>query len=123
MKFRFHTFFRHTNTFIILFWLLFDGGGQEESISVQDQNFTLTTEFGRVFMGAYVICTILVAVNMLIAMMDDSFHKIKVIWKGYWLKGYCLWLTNQRQKLKSWRKTTDENLGVSTITVQASFKS
>lgn len=80
-----HPFALHTNTFIILFWLLFDGGGQEESISVQDQNFTLTTEFGRVFMGAYVICTILVAVNMLIAMMDDSFHKIKknavVEWK------------------------------------------
>ena len=34
-------------------------------------------------MGAYVICTILVALNMLIAMMNDSFHKIKVILKGY----------------------------------------
>ena len=63
--------------------MLFGGGGQEESISVQDQDFMLITKFGRVFMGAYVICTILVALNMLIAMMNDSFHKIKVILKGY----------------------------------------
>ena len=82
ITFRSHTFFRHTNTFIVLFWLLFGGGGQEESISVQDQDFTLITKFGRVFMGAYVICTILVALSMLIAMMNDTFHEIKVILKG-----------------------------------------
>ncbi|CAH3108964.1 unnamed protein product [Pocillopora meandrina] len=80
-----HPLALHANTFIVLFWLLFGGGGQEESISVQDQDFMLITKFGRVFMGAYVICTILVALNMLIAMMNDSFHKIKknavVEWK------------------------------------------
>lgn len=72
-----HPFALHTNTFIVLFWKLFDGGGQEESISVQDERFTLITEFGRVFMGAYVICTILVALHMLVAMMNETFHKIK----------------------------------------------
>lgn len=40
-------------------------GGQEERISVTDQRFTLITEFqiGRVFIGAYVICIIFVAVQ------------------------------------------------------------
>lgn len=80
-----HPFALHANTFIILFWLLFGGGEQEDSIKVRDQDFTLITFFGRLFMGAYVICTSLVALNMLIAMMNDSFHKIKknadVEWK------------------------------------------
>ena len=66
-----------------MFWLLFGGGGHEERISVTDQRFALITVFGRVFMGAYVICTILVALNMLVAMMNDTFHKIKVSLEGY----------------------------------------
>lgn len=71
-----HPFALHVNTFIGLFWFLFGGGGEEKSISVRDQEFLLVTEFGRIFMGAYVICTGMVALNMLVAMMNDSFRRI-----------------------------------------------
>ena len=75
---RYVIYFRHVNTFIGLFWFLFGGGGEEKSISVRDQEFLLVTEFGRIFMGAYVICTGMVALNMLVAMMNDSFRRIMV---------------------------------------------
>ena len=45
---------------------------------MRDQEFLLVTEFGRIFMGAYVICTGMVALNMLVAMMNDSFRRIMV---------------------------------------------
>ena len=60
-----------------MFWLLL-GLVEEEKISVEDPAFSLTATFGRIFMIAHVVCTVIVALNMLIAMMNNSFDKIMV---------------------------------------------
>ena len=73
---RYVIYFRYVKTFIGLFWFLFGGGGEEKSISVRDREFLLVTKFGRIFMGAYVICTGIVALNMLVTMMNNSFRRI-----------------------------------------------
>ena len=65
------------NTSIGLFWMLF-GVVEEEKISVQDPNFFLIATFGRLFFMAYMVCTVIVALNMLIAMMNNSFERIMV---------------------------------------------
>lgn len=62
----------------MLFWLLFGGGGEEDNISVEDPRFNLTADFGRLFMAAYAVCTIFTALNMLVAMMNNSYNKIMV---------------------------------------------
>ena len=69
--------FRHTDTFIGMFWLLL-GLVEEDKIVVEDPAFKLSSTFGRIFMIAHVVCTIIVALNMLIAMMNNSFDKIMV---------------------------------------------
>ena len=51
---------------------------EEDKISVEDPAFSLTATFGRVFMIAHVVCTVIVALNMLIAMMNNSFDRIMV---------------------------------------------
>ena len=73
--------FRHSNTFIGLFWLLL-GLVEEDKIAVEDPDFTLLSSFGRIFMVAHVVCTVIVALNMLIAMMNNSFDKIMVSFFG-----------------------------------------
>ncbi|XP_078384472.1 short transient receptor potential channel 4-like isoform X1 [Oculina patagonica] len=70
-----HPFGRHIDVFNEMFWLLV-GGVEEENIPVEDPAFVLTSTFGRIFMVAHVICTVMVAINMLIAMMNNSFNKI-----------------------------------------------
>lgn len=60
-----------------MFWLLL-GLVEEENISVEDPAFTLTSTFGRIFIVAHVVCTVIVALNMLIAMMNNSFDRIMV---------------------------------------------
>ena len=60
-----------------MFWLLL-GLVEEDKISVEDPAFTLTATFGRIFMIAHVVCTVIVALNMLIAMMNNSFDRIMV---------------------------------------------
>ncbi|KAJ7377783.1 hypothetical protein OS493_026350 [Desmophyllum pertusum] len=70
-----HPYGKHTNTFIGMFWLLL-GLVEEDKISVEDPAFTRTSTFGRIFMIAHVVCTVIVALNMLIAMMNNSFDKI-----------------------------------------------
>ena len=69
--------FRHATTFIGMFWLLL-GLVEEDKISVEDPAFILLSSFGRIFMIAHVVCTVIVALNMLIAMMHHSFDKIMV---------------------------------------------
>ena len=69
--------FRHINTFIGMFWLLL-GLVEEEKIVVEDPAFKLSSSLGRTFMAAHVVCTVIVALNMLIAMMNNSFEKIMV---------------------------------------------
>lgn len=60
-----------------MFWLLL-GIVEEEKIAVDDPAFNLTSTFGRMFMIGHVICTVIVALNMLIAMMNNSFDGIMV---------------------------------------------
>ena len=50
----------------------------DDKISVKDPAFVLTATFGRLFLMVYVICTVIVALNMLIAMMNNSFERIMV---------------------------------------------
>ena len=45
---------------------------------MRDREFLLVTEFGRILMGAYVICSGIVAFNTLVAMMNDSVRRIMV---------------------------------------------
>jgi len=71
------SYFRHTHTFIGMFWLLL-GLVEEDKIVVEDPAFKLSSTFGRIFMVAHVVCTVIVALNMLIAMMNNSFVKIMV---------------------------------------------
>lgn len=65
------------NASIGLFWMLF-GVVEEEKISVQDPDFVLIATFGRLFLMAYMVCTVIVALNMLVAMMNNSFDRIMV---------------------------------------------
>ena len=67
----------HVNAFIDLFWLLL-GLVEEEKIAVEDPDFHLTAIFGRLFFTVYVICMVIVGLNMLIAMMNNSFDRIMV---------------------------------------------
>lgn len=62
----------------MLFWLLFGGTGDESNISVEDPRFNLTSDFGRLFLIAYAVCTVFTALNMLVAMMNNSFNRIMV---------------------------------------------
>ena len=72
------------NASIGLFWMLF-GVVEEEKISVQDPDFVLIATFGRLFLMAYMICTVVVALNMLVAMMNNSFDRIMVrLLDQYW---------------------------------------
>ena len=69
--------FRHDDTFIGMFWLLL-GNIEDEKIMVEDPAFELVPLFGRIFMIAHVVCTVIVALNMLIAMINNSFQNIMV---------------------------------------------
>ena len=60
-----------------MFWLLL-GNVDEDKIAVDDPAFALTSTFGLFFIIAHVICTVIVALNMLIAMMNNSFNRIMV---------------------------------------------
>ncbi len=60
-----------------LVWLLV-GYVEEDKIAVDDPAFYLTSSFGRLGLVAYVVCTAIVALNMLIAMMNNSFDRVMV---------------------------------------------
>ena len=60
-----------------LFWLLL-GNYDEEKITVKDPHFWATSICGHIFMIVYVICMVIVALNMLIAMMNNSFQRCMV---------------------------------------------
>ncbi len=70
-------FFRHENTFIGLVWMLV-GYIDEDKIVVDDPAFNLTSTFARIFLVVYLVCTTIVALNMLIAMMNNSFYRVMV---------------------------------------------
>ena len=63
--------------FITLFWFLL-GLVEEDKIRIKDPAFALTATFGRLFLMAYVVCMVIVGLNMLISMMNNSFERIMV---------------------------------------------
>ena len=54
------------------------GNVEEDKIQVDDPAFGLISLFGRLFLIAYVVCASIVALNMLIAMMNNSYERIMV---------------------------------------------
>lgn len=73
----FSSFVSFDSAAIGLIWLLL-GNADEDKIVVHDPEFTLISMFGRGFFIAYAVCTSIVALNMLIAMMNNSFERIMV---------------------------------------------
>ena len=51
---------------------------EEDKIRVDDPAFYLTQLFGRLGFLIYLVCTVIVALNMLIAMMNNSFDRVMV---------------------------------------------
>ncbi|XP_022789677.1 short transient receptor potential channel 4-like isoform X3 [Stylophora pistillata] len=70
-----HPYAKHDLTAYGLIWLLF-GNVDEDKILVDDPAFSLISVFGRIFLIAYVVCVSMVALNMLIAMMNNSYETI-----------------------------------------------
>ena len=64
-----------------MFWILL-GNVEDEKISVEDPAFLVTSTVGRFFMIAHAVCTVIVALNMLIAMMNNSFDRIMVLFSS-----------------------------------------
>jgi hypothetical protein len=60
-----------------MFWALFDKIELEE-FNTKDTNFEITEQTGRILFAFYSICAIMVALNMLIAMMSHSYDYISV---------------------------------------------
>jgi len=88
-------FHSHVNALIGLFWLLL-GLVEEDKISVKDPAFRLTSAFGRLFLMTYVVCMVIVALNMLIAMMNNSFDRIMVSLVG---PGRVMWPTRMLDRV------------------------
>lgn len=61
----------------------------DDKVTVQDPAFDLTAVIGRIFLFAYGICTTLVAINMLIAMMNNSYERIMVRSRKHLLVNFC----------------------------------
>lgn len=60
----------------LLFWDLF-GMAELESLKT-DEKFAITQFTGELLLGLYSIASILVAINMLIAMMTNSYQQVAV---------------------------------------------
>ena len=68
---------RHLTILKGLFWLLL-GNYEEEKLIPNDPAFSTTSICGKIFMIVYAICMVIVALNMLIAMMNNSFQRCMV---------------------------------------------
>ncbi|KAJ7377775.1 Short transient receptor putative channel 4 [Desmophyllum pertusum] len=92
-----HSYANHADALIGLFWFLL-GVVDDDKISVKDPAFVLTATFGRLFLMVYVICTVIVALNMLIAMMNNSFERIMensdIEWKFSRARMWLEWIDN-----------------------------
>ena len=75
--FSFCTLYSYRNTLSSLFWLLL-GIYDEEKVMVKDPSFVTMSITGQFFMIVYVVCMVIVALNMLIAMMNNSYERIMV---------------------------------------------
>ena len=81
--------FRHEITFIGLAWLLV-GYVEEDKVTVDDPAFYLTQLFGRLGFLIYLVCTTIVALNMLITMMNNSFERVMVGLKLWFVTDFDL---------------------------------
>ncbi|XP_068695735.1 short transient receptor potential channel 4-like [Montipora foliosa] len=80
---KWHPYADHVNTGRDLFWLIL-GVFDENKIVVKDPAFHAVSLVGHLFIIVYAVCMVIVALNMLIAMMSKSFEDIKEdseIWK------------------------------------------
>ena len=57
-----------------MFWTLFDQSNLEDFYTTGKRRFKITQETGEFLFGAFSICAVLVGVNMLIAMMNNSYE-------------------------------------------------
>lgn len=60
-----------------MFWLLF-GLVEDDEFNVEDLVFYLMFIFGCIFIIGYVICIVIVVLNMLIVMMNNFFNRVMV---------------------------------------------
>jgi hypothetical protein len=60
-----------------MFWALFDKIDLED-FDTKDRTFKITQETAKVLFAFYSICAVMVALNMLIAMMSHSYDYISV---------------------------------------------
>ena len=72
----FVSFFRIEGTFSHLFWALF--GYTNPSLFKTERGFEIIEVTGQVMFAAYVVSALLVALNVLIAMLTNTFQKVSV---------------------------------------------
>ena len=60
-----------------MFWALF-GKLDLEDFNTRDTTFDITQGTGRILFAFYSVCAVIVALNMLIAMMSHSYDSISV---------------------------------------------
>ncbi|XP_071959383.1 short transient receptor potential channel 7-like isoform X2 [Antedon mediterranea] len=77
-----------SSTFLTLFWALFGLVGKDDPIvqpSADDDNYNITNVVGTILFAVYHVVMVLVMLNMLIAMMSNSYQEIEndedVEWK------------------------------------------
>lgn len=66
----------------MMFWALFDQTNVEKFESTH-QKFGITREVGKILFAIYLITAVLVGINMLIAMMNNSFEYVAVSQKCF----------------------------------------
>lgn len=66
---------RFNETFNFLFWTMF-GMANQEYVDMHD--YALAEFVGRIFYGIFTLLIVIVLLNMLIAMISNSFQRIEV---------------------------------------------
>lgn len=72
--------YRLNETFSFLFWTMF---GMADQTYVDMPEFVLAEFVGRILYGIYTLIIVIVLLNMLIAMITNSFQKIEVSWRNW----------------------------------------
>ena len=65
-----------------MFWALFDQTNIE-NFETTHPKFEITSDTGKILFAVYLISAVLVGINMLIAMMNNSFEYVAVSWRIY----------------------------------------
>ena len=60
-----------------MFWALFDQTDLDQ-FEMADKRFGITRETGKIMFAMFSICAVMVGINMLMAMMNNSFEYIAV---------------------------------------------